>query len=126
MTNLEHLAFLGRQCRQVGDGPVQFLDGLPPPTQTELDASRDAALAFYKPKKIWPNAEAFVAEFTMSELSAISLSTNTTIAALRFMLSAWRSSVQSDDPRVILGLNALVDTGIISRHRQLEILNAPM
>ena len=109
MTNLEHLAFLGRQCRQVGDGPVQFLDGLPPPTQTELDASRDAALAFYKPKKIWPNAEAFVAEFTMSELSAISLATNTTIAALRFMLSAWRSSVVSVSLFMICSICLAVD-----------------
>ena len=122
MTNLEHLAFLGRQCRQVGDGPVQFLDGLPPPTQTELDASRDAALAFYKPKKIWPNAEAFVAEFTMSELSAISLATNTTIAALRFMLSTWSGEIHSDDPRVMEGLFALFVTNTMSSTRLSEII----
>ena len=78
------------------------------------------------PPKFWPDVEAFIAEFTMDEMAAISLSSDPTIAGLRLLLSAWRSSVQSEDPRVILGLNALVNTGIISRHRQLEILNAPM
>jgi hypothetical protein len=129
MTHLFHLAFLGRFANQFGD-QILFTDGLPPPTQEELDSTRDDAEAEWhrqqNPPKSWPDVEAFIAEFTMDEMVAMSLSSDPTIAGLRLLLSAWRSSVQSDDPRVILGLNALVNTGIISRHRQLEILNAPM
>jgi hypothetical protein len=124
-----HLAFLGRKVRIVGD-QIEYLDGLPPPTEAELDASRAVAEAAWNaaqnPPKVWPDVEAFITEFTLDEMAAIGLSSAPTIAGLRLLLSAWRSSVQSEDPRVILGLNALVDTGIISRHRQLEILNAPM
>lgn len=129
MTFLFHLAFLNRKVCVAGD-VIEYLDGLPPPTEAELDASRAAAEAAWdaaqNPPKVWPDVESFITEFTLDEMAAISLSSDPTIAGLRLLLSAWRSSVQSEDPRVILGLNALVDTGIISRHRQLEILNAPM
>lgn len=129
MTHLFHLAFLGRFANQFGD-QITFTDGLPPPTQDELDSTRAAAEAEWNrqqnPPKSWPDVETFITEFTMDEMAAISLSSDPTIAGLRLLLSAWRSSVQSDDPRVILGLNALVNTGIISQHRQLAILNAPM
>lgn len=45
MTHLFHLAFLGRSCRQIGDGPIEYLDGKPAPTQDELDATHATALA---------------------------------------------------------------------------------
>jgi hypothetical protein len=129
MTYLFHCAFIQRFATQVGE-QITFDDGLPPPTQEELDSTRaDAEAEWHRqqnPPKSWPDVETFIAEFTMDEMVAMSLSSDPTIAGLRLLLSAWRSSVQSDDPRVILGLNALVNTGIISRHRQLEILNAPM
>jgi hypothetical protein len=73
--------------------------------------------------KRWPAAEAFVAEFTLPEMAAIGLSTDPTIAALRFLLSSWRSQVISDDPRVQAGLDALVQTAIISEQRRAEILS---
>jgi hypothetical protein len=73
--------------------------------------------------KRWPDAEAFVAEFTLPEMAAIGLSTEPTIAALRFLLSSWRSQVISDDPRVQAGLDALVQTAIISEQRRAEILS---
>lgn len=44
MTLLYHLAHLRRSARFVRDG-IEYLDGLPPPTQDELDASREAAQA---------------------------------------------------------------------------------
>lgn len=44
MTLLYHLAYLRRSARSIADG-VEYLDGLPPPTQDELDASREAAQA---------------------------------------------------------------------------------
>lgn len=121
-----HLAFLGRKVRCVGD-QIEYLDDLPPPTDIELDASRAAAEAAWNaaqnPPKLWPNVESFIAEFTLEELAAISLSTNTTIAGLRLLLSAWRSEINADDPRVMLGLNALVYDGIISREKLDAILS---
>ena len=45
MTLIFHLAFMGRRCRQVGGGEIEFLDGQPPPTTDELEASRPAAEA---------------------------------------------------------------------------------
>ena len=123
MTLLDHLAFLGRRCRQIGNGPIEYLDGLPPPTPQDLADSYDAALAYYTPKKRWPDAEAFTAEFTIEELSAISLSTDPTIAALRFMLSTWRGEVHSDDSRVQMGLSALFVTNLMSEQRLSEIIS---
>jgi hypothetical protein len=74
-------------------------------------------------RKRWPDAEAFVAEFTLPEMAAIGLSTDPTIAALRFLLSSWRSQVISDDPRVQAGMDALVQTGILTEDRRVEILS---
>lgn len=71
--------------------------------------------------KSWPNVESFISEFTLEEMAAISLSTNPTIAALRFLLSGWRSQVIADDPRVIQGLTALVSLAIISDERRTQI-----
>jgi len=126
MTHLFHLAFLGRFANQSGE-QLTFTDGLPPPTQEELDATRDDAQAEWdrqqNPPKSWPDVEAFISEFTMDEMAQIGLSTDPTIAALRFLLSGWRSQVLSDDPRVVQGLTALVNLAIISDERRTEILS---
>jgi hypothetical protein len=117
---------MGRRCRQVGDEPIEFLDGLPPPTEQELADSHDAALAAWNheqnPPKRWPSVEEFISEFTMPEMAAIGLSQEPTIAAFRFLLSGWRSEVHSDDIRVIQGLTVLVDLAIITEERKTQIL----
>lgn len=77
-----------------------------------------AALA----RKTWPNAAAFLAEFSMPELAAISLSTDPTVAALRLLLLAWPSDVWSEDPRIVGGLAALVAAGIIDETRKAAIV----
>lgn len=77
-----------------------------------------AALA----RKTWPNAAAFLAEFTMPELAAVSLSTDPTVSALRLLLLAWPADVWSDDPRIVMGLTALVSAGIINETRKAEII----
>ena len=91
-----------------------------------LEADALAAGYTFKPKtpdaKRWPDAEHFVAEFTLEEMASISLSTNPTVAALRFMLSTWFSSVHANDTRVIQGLDALIDAGIINSDRKNAIL----
>lgn len=120
-----HLAFLGRKVRIVGDH-IEYLDGLPPPTEAELDASHAAAEAAWNaaqnPPKRWPDAEQFMAEFQLPELAAISLSTEPIVAALRLMLSTWLSPVHSDDPRVQQGLDALVAAGILTSERRAAIV----
>ena len=73
-------------------------------------------------RKTWPNAAAFLNEFTMPELAAIELSTDPTIAALRLLLASWPADVWSDDPRIIMGLDALETAGIISAERRAEIV----
>jgi hypothetical protein len=74
-----------------------------------------------KDYKIWANAQAFMAEFTMTEKAGIALSTDPTIAALRFELSTWFSEVHSTDPRVIAGLDKLVELSILTETRKDEI-----
>ena len=73
-------------------------------------------------RKTWPNASAFLGEFSMPELAAIELSTDSTIAALRLLLASWPSDVWSDDPRIVMGLDALVAAAIIDEARRGEIV----
>jgi hypothetical protein len=73
--------------------------------------------------KIWQDVQQFMAEFTMPEKAQIAMSTDPTIAALRFELTTWLSNVCADDARVIAGLNKLVELGIITEERKTEILN---
>jgi hypothetical protein len=73
-------------------------------------------------RKSWDNSSMFVQEFTLTEMAAISLSQDTTVAALRLLLSTWFGEVWSDDPRVQSGLSALISSGIINETRRDEIL----
>ena len=84
----------------------------------DLTADELAAAA----RKTWPNASAFLGEFTMPELAAISLSLDPTIAALRLLLASWPADVWSDDPRIVMGLDALESAGIIAEARRGEIV----
>lgn len=97
---------------------LQMLDGSTIPTQEELDAALEALQAV----KIWPNVQQFMAEFTMAEKAQIGLSTDMTIAALRLELTTWLSTVESNDQRVVTGLNKLVELAIIDESRKAEIL----
>jgi len=74
-------------------------------------------------RKVWPNTQAFLAEFTIAELAGIGLSTDPTIAALRLMLSVWSGQIYSDDQRVETGLAALHLAGIITADRRAQILS---
>ena len=85
---------------------------------TPLTSEELATLA----RKVWPNSSLFLAEFTMPELAAISLSLDPTIAALRLLLASWPADIYSDDPRIIDGFAALVAAGIINESRRVEIV----
>jgi hypothetical protein len=67
--------------------------------------------------KKWVNVQAFVEEFNEAEMSAIELSQNAQIAALRFKLKTWLSEVSASHPLVVAGKNALVSSGILSAQR---------
>jgi hypothetical protein len=73
-------------------------------------------------RKSWDNSSMFIQEFTLTEMAAISLSQDPTVAALRLLLSTWLGEVWSDDPRVQSGLSALINSGIINEARRDEIL----
>lgn len=45
MTLLYHLGYIGRAARATGADRIEYLDGAPPPTEAELDATRAAAQA---------------------------------------------------------------------------------
>lgn len=72
--------------------------------------------------KIWPNVQQFIAEFTMDEKAAVSMSTDPTIAALRLELSTWFSEVHANDPRVVMGLEKMVELGMITTERKTQII----
>lgn len=76
-------------------------------------------------RKIWPNTQAFLAEFTIAEMAGIGLSTDPTIAALRVMLSVWSGQIYSDDQRVETGLAALHIAGILTAERRAQIAAQP-
>jgi hypothetical protein len=98
------------------EAPAEWVDGQW--VSVALTADELAALA----RKTWPNAAAFLSEFSLPELAAISLSTDPTIAALRLLLASWAADVWSDDPRIQLGLAKLVETGIIDEAGKAAIL----
>jgi len=84
----------------------------------ELTADELAA----KARKTWMTSADFIGEFTLGELAAVQLSTNATIAALRFILAAWSKPVWSDDPRIQLGFTTMVSENLITAERKAEIL----
>lgn len=128
MTLLFHLACLGRSCRQIGDGPIEYLDGKPAPTQTELDATREGAQAAWDAlqqpaaRKVWPSAAAFWESFTPTEQLAILSSAVDEIRLLDRALVLWQGDLWSDDARVQQSLAALVAAGILTEERRAEIL----
>lgn len=86
-------------------------------TQEEAEAARAAAS-----RKIWTDSAAFLAEFSMEQIAAISLSTDPTIAALRLFMAAWKGEVWSDDPRVVAGLDACLSASIITQEQRAAIV----
>lgn len=75
-----------------------------------------------KTRKTWLTSADFIEELTLSELAAVQLSTNPTMAALRLILAAWSKPVWSDDPRIQLGISTMVSEGLITTERSAEIL----
>jgi hypothetical protein len=99
---------------------------------TETSCTRDWEIRDMTPteladslRKVWPNTQAFLAEFTVTEMAGIGLSVDPTVAALRLMLSVWSGQIYSDDERVVAGLSALLGAGIITAERRAQIAPSP-
>ncbi len=116
---LQHLR-PGSQWTLNGDSydGLQWFGPGQPPTLAELEQ----AWAEIQSVKIWPTIQQFMECFTMSEKAAIGLSTDPTIAALRIDASTWLTPVHSNDSRVVMGLDKMVELGIISADRKTEII----
>ena len=97
---------------------LQWIGPGPMPTIEELEMAWDAIQA----QTSWPNAQAFMAAFTMEEKAAIALSTDPTTAALRLELTTWMSTVDPSHELVQTGLNQLVTIGILTESRKAEII----
>jgi len=96
---------------------------------TETSCTRDWEIRDMTPseladtiREVWPNTQAFLAEFSLAEMAGIGLSTDPTIAALRLMLSVWAGQIYSDDPRVVTGIDAIEAAGILTAERAAQIL----
>lgn len=101
------------------EGLTMLDDGLKPSIEEIETAWANRPI----PPTLWDNAQDFMAAFTMQEKSVIALSADATIAALRFELSTWLSTVHSADARVQAGLNRLVELGILTAERKEEIIS---
>lgn len=73
-------------------------------------------------RKVWPNAQTFVAEFTPAEVAGIALSAAPVVAAMRFKLTTWFGEIHSDNADVLAGLDALVEATILTPERRTQIL----
>lgn len=64
----------------------------------------------------------FMALFTLSEQTAIAISVDPTVAVFRMMATGLGGDMNLSDPRVALGLDALVTAGLIAAARKADIL----
>ncbi len=109
---------------------VDFDDGLPPPTQEELDATHAEALSLWEAEQrrnnayVWPSRAEFWEEFEQSEKIAILASESMTVKSLLVELQMWHGEVVASDPRIQNGLAFLVSLNIITETRANEITHA--
>ena len=82
-----------------------------------------AAAAIPRVKK-WPTVAEFYAEFKPGEQYGIQTSESPAVVVALGQLTMWRGEVVADDSRIVAGMQALIDDGIISEARRDEILGS--
>jgi len=117
---------------RVEDGSVVYLDGLPPLTTEELEASMTRAEELWAEEqqaiqrrtqaKTWPSVTEFWSEFTMQEEAGVVLSQDPVVQVLRNRLQMWKYEVRADDERITTGMQTLVDKGLLTDERRNQIL----
>jgi len=101
---------------------LQWLDTGEPPTKDALEAAWLEYKAAADARKTWPNAQAFMSQFTFPELCAIASSTDATAKGFTLKLSTWFSVIDSDNAEVAAALALLVGLGLLTEERKAEIL----
>lgn len=94
------------------------------PTLAELETAltaHHAAEELIAARKVWPTVAEFYAEFTPTEKYLIQSSTIPSIVVSRGDLAMWRGEVWVDHVDVIAGLDAMVEAGVITAERAVEI-----
>ena len=102
-----------------------WVDPRPIPSEEEINAAWaeiEAEQALVASRKIWATAADFYAEFTGTEKYLIQSSTVPAIVVARGDLAMWRGDVWSDNVDVLAGLDAMVEAGVITAERKIEIL----
>ena len=100
-------------------------DNRPIPSEEEINASWaeiEAEQVLAASRKIWATVADFYAEFTGTEKYLIQSSTVPAIVVARGDLAMWRGDVWSDNVDVLAGLDAMVEAGVITAERKIEIL----
>lgn len=129
MTPIDHLRLVWPSRPFVfTDGQAIFDDGLPPPTEAELDATFDQAMALWQAEqaannvKTWPTVAEFWDEFSPSEQMNISSSTDAVVTMLRTNLAMWRGAVHANHPQILNGLEYLQVAALLTEERAAEII----
>lgn len=74
-------------------------------------------------RKAWPTVANFYDEFTDAEQYAIQSSSIPAVLIAKGKLAMWRGEVWSDDERILIGLDTLLTSEILSQPRITEILS---
>ena len=101
---------------------LQWLDAGEPPTKDALEAAWLEYKTAADARKTWPNAQAFMSQFTFPELCAIASSADATVKGFMLKLSTWFSPLESDNAEVAAALALLVGLGLLTEARKSEIL----
>lgn len=102
-----------------------WVDARPIPSEEAINAAWaeiEAEQVLAAARKIWATVADFYAEFTGTEKYLIQSSTVPAIVVARGDLTMWRGDVWSDNVDVLAGLDAMVEAGVITAERKIEIL----
>lgn len=94
---------------------------LKPAIPTSVVAEREAEAA----RKVWETVAMFYDEFTDEEQYLLQASTEPAVIVARGKLAMWRGQVWNDDERILAGLKALVQAGVLTQARKRSILTKP-
>jgi hypothetical protein len=129
MTSIDHLRLVWpSRPFVIANGATIFDDGLPPPTQEELNETFNQAMALWQAEqaannvKTWPTVAEFWDEFSTSEKLYISSSTDDMVTLLRTNLAMWRGAVHANHPQIMNGLAYLQAMAILTEERAAEII----
>lgn len=96
-------------------------NALPEPTEGQIIAAQEAIIAA-RAVKTWPDSGKFLEDWDNDERGALWNCEDSEIGGLAVLLFGWKGEVRADDPRIVYGMNAVVDAGILTTERRDAIL----